>query len=100
LRRSGNRSAVAEDAHRWRADVVELAGRDRPQEGAQKPAGDRASRRDEQHQDAHDGRILVADQRTPTELIATIVRELSGMRIAEASGVSAPLSASVRPTAL
>ena len=91
---------VEQDTNRRRAGVVELARAHRPGECAQKADGDGSSRGDEQHDDAHTGSILCADHRISPELRPTMVSELTGIRIAETSGVSTPVSASVSPAAL
>ena len=62
--------------------------------------GDEAACDDEHDDDAHDGSRLAASHRIAPVLMPTTVIELTGIRIAAASGVSAPVSASPRPIPL
>lgn len=90
---------VEEHSDGRRCGVVELARPDSPEKRPQKSDRHGAAGRDEEDQHAHAGtRRLRA--RVPPMLIATIVSELTGIRMAATSGVRAPSSASVRPTAL
>src|SRR5436190_10230266 len=97
---SGNLSVVEQHTDSRRAGVVVLAGHHRPRERAEETGGDGPARHDQQHDDAHTGSILLADHRIAPALTPTTVSELTGIRIAAASGVSAPASASERPSAL
>lgn len=78
--------------------VVELAALDGPEKCAEEAAGDQAAGDDEQDDDAH-GSLRAARRMAPAPR-PTTVSELTGMRIAEASGVSAPLTASDSATTL
>ena len=99
--RSRSAGALLEEyADGGRAGVVELSGPHSPGERGEETRRDRATRRDEEHDDAHAGSPRRADQRIAPALMPTTVSELTGIRIAAASGVSAPVSASVRPIVL
>ena len=80
---------VEQDAHGRRGGVVELAGAHGPDERGRETAGHDAAGGDEQDDDAHAGSLRRgADQRISPALSATIVSELTGIRMAVASGVS------------
>src|SRR5436190_24322876 len=93
-----------QNANRGRGGVVELSGLHRPHEGGEKSAGHDGAGRDEQDDDAHAGspdlRLRGSRRRIRPTLSPTIVSELAGIRIAVASGVSRPDSASPRPITL
>src|SRR5262245_53777458 len=80
--------------------VVEVAGLNGPDEGGKKPGGQRPARRDEQNDDAHDRVASGAIHRVMPMPSPITVIELTGMRMAAASGVSDPIRASQRPPTL
>ena len=92
-------AVIQQDANRRCARIVELSGSNGPDERAEESGGDRAAGGNQEDDDAHDGSRR-AGHRIAPELMATIVNELTGIRMAAASGVSAPASASVSPIAL
>ncbi len=94
------RMLVKQHPQRRRACVIELAGFDRPEERAEKAAGDEATGADEQDDDTHGGSIRLAAQRIPPAPSAMTVSELTGISTADASGVRLAVSASARPIAL
>ena len=88
-----------QDTHGRRRGVIELPGTDGPGKRNQKRARDEAAGGNEQHDHAHASTWRVRHRIKPT-LSPTIVSELAGIRMAAASGVRSPRSASVRPIAL
>ena len=88
---------VEQHADGRRGGVIELAGANGPDESSEKAAGHQAAGDDEQDDHAHAGSAPRADQRMAPTLMPTMVSELAGIRMAVASGVSSPASASDRP---
>ena len=91
---------VEQEPDRGRSGIVELSCADGPQESAEKAAGHGAAGNEQQHDHAHAAKLRRASQRMAPALMPITVSELTGIRMAAARGVRAPLNASVRPTAL
>src|SRR6478735_2498471 len=98
--RGGPAGVVEEDPDGRSGGVVELARPNRPDERGQETAGDHRADGNEEHDHAH--RLLPRGGRTrisPT-LRPTTVSELTGIRMAVASGVRRPVSARPIPITL
>src|SRR3954465_5023908 len=95
----GGDGVVEQDADGRRGGVVELAGAHGPDERGQEAAGHEAAGGDEEADDAH-GASLRACGRISPGLSATMVSELTGIRMALASGVSRPATARPSPPTL
>src|SRR5689334_16768995 len=93
-------AVVEEDAERRRRGVVELAAAHGPHERGEEAAGHQAARGDQQHDDAHAATALRPNQRMAPAARPMTVSELTGIRMAVASGVSRPVRASPRPSPL